>query len=150
LSAFQVGPQDAKTLAEQFAGDIIPQDLIALPKYTAYARLLIDWMSSRPFSMMTPAPRKPTVDYSRVEIVRRTSRHRYVRRADQVEREMENAIACARRPFFVRWREARSYWSCRSASSPSSVVNSTYCKLQRSRVQHRLHGCKPLLLNSFR
>ena len=58
LLVFQVGATDAEPLAEQLGGDVTPQDLLALPRYTAYARLLIDGMPSRPFSMETlPPPR---------------------------------------------------------------------------------------------
>ena len=93
LIAFQVGPQDAETMAEQFAGDMTPQDLIALPKYTAYVRLLIDGMPSRPFSMTTLPPKKNRSDQRRSEVIRRASRHRYAQRADRVEREIEKAMA---------------------------------------------------------
>jgi hypothetical protein len=34
-------------------------DLISLPKYTAYTRLMIDGISSDPFSMKTLAPAVP-------------------------------------------------------------------------------------------
>ena len=92
LLAFQVGPQDAETLAEQFAGDLTPQDLIALPKYTAYVRLLIDGSPSRPFSMTTLPPKKNQHSRQRSEVIRRTSRHRYAQRTGRVEREIESVI----------------------------------------------------------
>ena len=91
LLVFQVGAQDAEVLAEQLGGDATPQDLMALPRYRAYARLLVDGMPSRPFSMETmPPPR--TAGRGRAEIVRRTSRHRYARPADQVEEEVRAAF----------------------------------------------------------
>jgi hypothetical protein len=42
LLSFQVGAKDAELLAEQLGHETDAADLIALPKFTAYARLLID------------------------------------------------------------------------------------------------------------
>src|SRR5439155_15065107 len=53
LVRFQVGASDAEALATQFGGDLTPQDLLRLPRYQAYVRLLIDGSPSRPFSMRT-------------------------------------------------------------------------------------------------
>jgi len=91
LLCFQVGARDAEGLAEQLGGDLTPQDLMALPKYTAYIRLLIDGMPSRPFSMQTLPPRVRR-NPARSEIIRRTSRHRYTRPINQVERQIEQTI----------------------------------------------------------
>jgi hypothetical protein len=87
LLCFQVGTTDAEALAEQLAGDLAPSDLIALPKYHAYCRLLIDGMPSRPFSMATlPIGTQKGAD--RLDIIRRTSARRYARpRSQQHERE---------------------------------------------------------------
>lgn len=79
IVAFQVGASDAKALADQIgkhAGQIAPENLTGLPKYTAYARLLIDGMPSNPFSMETLAP-STTFDAARAEIVRRVTKRQY-------------------------------------------------------------------------
>lgn len=77
LVSFQVGPQDAEVLAEQLAGDVEPRDLIALPRFTAYVRLLVEGMPSRPFSMETLSPARPRRGTNRSQKVRNHSRHRY-------------------------------------------------------------------------
>ena len=59
LLVFQVGASDAEALADQLGGGVTPQDLLALPRFTAYARLLIDGMPSRPFSMETTPAARP-------------------------------------------------------------------------------------------
>jgi type IV secretory pathway TraG/TraD family ATPase VirD4 len=92
LVSFQVGPQDAETLVVQLGGDLQTSDLIALPRFTAYVRLLIDGMPSRPFSMETLPPRRPPRD-SRAAKVRLASRHRYGRPLPEVEREIAAAMA---------------------------------------------------------
>src|SRR6266487_4247223 len=56
LIAFQVGAEDAEKVSEQLGGGLMPQDLMTLPRYAAYARLLIEGMPSRPFSMQTLPP----------------------------------------------------------------------------------------------
>jgi len=97
LLAFQVGAHDAEVLAEQLGGDITPQDLLSLPRYRAYLRLLIDGMPSRPFSMATmPAPRVDRA-VARADTIRRTSRQRYARSVAQVDLEIQEAFASVSR-----------------------------------------------------
>ena len=81
LLTFQVGARDAETLAEQLGGDATPADLMNLPGYTAYTRLLNDGMPSRPFSMNTLPPTGPRHDTQNSAVIRRTSQHRYGRSA---------------------------------------------------------------------
>ena len=50
---------------------------MALPRYRAYARLLVDGMPSRPFSMETLPPPRIDERQGRAAIIRRPSRHRY-------------------------------------------------------------------------
>lgn len=92
LVAFQAGVKDAEILAEQLGQELTPQDLLMLPRYHAYARLLIDGMPSRPFSLRTLPPEIPS-DPERAEIIRRVSRHRYSRNASQVDTAIEAAFA---------------------------------------------------------
>src|SRR6185312_9866210 len=57
LCVMQVGRTDAEKLAEELGGDVTPEDLIALPKYHAVLRMLIDGEPTRPFTIRTlPAP----------------------------------------------------------------------------------------------
>lgn len=93
LLVFQVGANDAEILAEQLGGGMLPGDLLTLPRYQAYARLLIHGMPSRPFSMRTLAPRSRQADERRAEIIRNTSRRRYARPAGAVEADIRKALA---------------------------------------------------------
>ena len=95
LLVFQVGAADAETLADQLGGDVLPKDLLTLPRFTAYARLLIDGMPSRPFSMETlppPIVRAPGV---RATIIRRVSRRRYARPTAAVEEDIRALFPAA-------------------------------------------------------
>jgi Helicase HerA, central domain len=92
LAAFQVGAQDAEVIAEQLGGDVQAQDLLRLPRYHAYVRLLIQGTPSRPFSMQTLAPHAARRTPDRTPIIRRTSRQRYTRPAEAVEGEIAAAF----------------------------------------------------------
>lgn len=76
---FQVGSTDAERLAVQLSrttGDVTARDLANVPKHTAYVRLLIDGVPSRPFTMQTlPPPAVPAI--ARAQTVRRASERRY-------------------------------------------------------------------------
>lgn len=56
LIAFRVGGADATFLAREFAPTFSAEDLISLPRYHAYIRLLIDGEVTRPFSAVTLPP----------------------------------------------------------------------------------------------
>ena len=90
MLCFQVGTTDAEILAPQLAGDIEPLDLISTPKYHAYARLLIDGMPSKPFSMKTLHPKLSKMT-ARGEAVRKHSRRRFSRPFDQVKRQIDQS-----------------------------------------------------------
>lgn len=78
MVCFQCGAKDAELLAEQLGGEVQPQDLMRLPKFHAYTRLLIDGHPSRPFSMRTLPP-SAVRDAQRADIVRRVSQRQYTR-----------------------------------------------------------------------
>ncbi len=58
IAAFRIGVEDAETMAKQFAPVFGEYDLINIPKYNAYIRLLIDNSAARAFNMQTQAPTK--------------------------------------------------------------------------------------------
>lgn len=53
---FRVGAVDAEFLETQYTPDLLAQDLVNLPNYNVYVRLMIDGFSSRPFSATTLPP----------------------------------------------------------------------------------------------
>lgn len=56
LIAFRVGAADGAFVAREFAPTFAAEDLISLPNYNVYIRLLIDGEPSRPFSATTLPP----------------------------------------------------------------------------------------------
>lgn len=89
LAAFQVGVDDAKVFSEQFDEEkVAPIDLVNLPKYTVYNRILVDGMPTPTFSGATLPP--PELDSgeevnARVQKIVRFSRQRYAKPRDIVE-----------------------------------------------------------------
>lgn len=53
LIAFRVGAADAKVLEQELAPVFAEDDLISLPRYAIYIKLMIDGATSRPFSAVT-------------------------------------------------------------------------------------------------
>lgn len=90
--AFQSSQRDAEILADELGGDLLPADLLTLPKYRAFVKLLIDGVPTQPFSMRTLPPATRRGDEQAPEVVRRTSRHQYTRAARQVQRELAAAL----------------------------------------------------------
>ena len=79
IVTFQVG-SDAQKLAVQlgkFEGQVTPESLAGLPRYTAYVRLLIDGMPSNAFSLQTLPPPTNSHDPDRAEIIRRVTQRSF-------------------------------------------------------------------------
>src|SRR3990167_8638521 len=56
LVTFRGGSTDAEILAKEFARTFIETDLVNLPKFHIYLKLMIDGVASRPFSALTLPP----------------------------------------------------------------------------------------------
>lgn len=75
MIVFQIGADDAELFERQLGGHVTVDNLMNIPKYHAYCRLLINGMPSRPFSMKTIEPTR--VMPRRAAIVRKVSRQLY-------------------------------------------------------------------------
>ncbi len=96
LLTFQVTGDDAEVLSRQlsqYPGQVRPADVANLPKYTAYARLLIDGMPSRPFSLTTLPPPAVGTTGDRASIVRAASHRRYAAPAAAVHEQIRKSFA---------------------------------------------------------
>ncbi len=85
LISFQVGSDDAETLSLQFEELATVKDILSLPKYHAYVRLMIDGMPSKPFSVSTLPPPEYEQDAKRIDVLRHLSRERYAEKKEIVE-----------------------------------------------------------------
>lgn len=85
MISFQVGSDDAEVLSLQFEEVVMPKDILSLPKYHAYARLMVDGMTNLPFSVSTLPPPEFEQDAGRVDLIRKLSRERYAEKREVVE-----------------------------------------------------------------
>lgn len=56
LISFRTGPEDAQLLSREFGSIFGPEDLMNLPNYDMYLRVMIEGAPSRPFSATTEPP----------------------------------------------------------------------------------------------
>jgi hypothetical protein len=86
LISFRVGAEDAKYLAREFYPVFEETDLVNLPNYHIYLKLLIDGVTSRAFSAITLGPYERRQSYQS-EIIE-ASRKVYAKPREQVETEI--------------------------------------------------------------
>jgi len=93
MISFRVGAADAEFLEQEFTPEFLQNDIIRLDNYNIYLKLMIDGITSRPFSAKTISP-APTIkdDKKRQEIIS-LSRTRYARTKKLVEEEINNWAA---------------------------------------------------------
>ena len=96
MVSFQVGSDDAEPLSLQFEEMVLPKDILSLPKYHAYMRLMIKGIPSKPFSIHTLPPPDFKQDDGRVDTIRRLSRQRYAEERKTVEDKIGKWIESAR------------------------------------------------------
>ncbi len=85
LVVFRVGAIDAEELVKEFTPTFIEEDLVNLPKYEMYLKLMIDGVASDPFSArgLPPLPKEEKMD--NIEKVIKVSRERYANSKEEVE-----------------------------------------------------------------
>ncbi|MDP3975813.1 MAG: type IV secretion system DNA-binding domain-containing protein [bacterium] len=123
LLSFQVGFDDAEYFSKQFGEVVLPEDVIALPKYTTYIRLLVDNMPTPVFSAQMNPPVEVDMHSDIRASVIKSSRERYGAGRVEVEEkimrwstslaapEMKKALAAkagGTSSAGVRWRYDRN------------------------------------------
>jgi hypothetical protein len=86
MVVFRVGARDAGMLAQEFAPEVSPTDLVSLPNREAYLKLLVEGTTTRPFSATMLPP--PVSHGSQREEIIAASRRRYCRPVREVEQEL--------------------------------------------------------------
>lgn len=85
---FRVGADDAEFLEKEFEPEFTPQDIVNLPNYKIYLKLMIDGITSRPFSSKTLPPLVKSGNKEVEEEVIKSSRALYCRPKEVVEEEI--------------------------------------------------------------
>ncbi len=88
MIVFRVGADDADFLEKEFEPEFTTQDLVNLPNYHIYLKLMIDGVTSRPFSASTLPPLKADLSLGVKEKIIETSRRLYTRPRKVVEDEI--------------------------------------------------------------
>jgi energy-coupling factor transporter ATP-binding protein EcfA2 len=76
MLVFRVGATDAEFLEKEFFPDFLANDFVNLPNYQIYAKLMIDGMTSKPFSAKTLPP-MPLPPVSMFDTIVQVSREKY-------------------------------------------------------------------------
>jgi CxxC-x17-CxxC domain-containing protein len=87
---FRVGSDDAEFLESEFDPEFTPGDIVNLPNYKIYLKLMIDGVTSRPFSAKTLPQMVKSGNKKVEEEVIKTSRDLYCRPRAMVEQEINN------------------------------------------------------------
>ena len=86
LISFRIGQEDARIMAREFYPVFDETDLVNLSNYRIYLKLMIDGVTSKPFSSVTLLP--PQCKRSHKNKIIEVSRKSYARLRAEVEREM--------------------------------------------------------------
>ncbi len=93
MISFRVGATDAEYLELEFTPEFLQNDLIRLPNYNIYIKLMIDGITSRPFSAKTIAPAPVAKDDKKREEIIKISRSKYAHPVRDVEEEINRWAA---------------------------------------------------------
>ncbi len=86
IISYRVGSPDALYMEKEFTPRFLPEDVINLPKYNVYLKLLIDGVTSLPFSAITLPPISQRTESA--ERVIRVSRERYANPRADIEQKI--------------------------------------------------------------
>lgn len=86
MITFRIGAFDAEYMEREYEPEFTAVDLVNLDKFNAYVKLMIDGITSKPFSMQTIPPVGNL--YGNFDKVVAVSRERYGRRREEVEEKI--------------------------------------------------------------
>ena len=89
IMAFTLWKDDAEIISWQFKEIVSTNDLISLPMFTAYLKLMANWIASDPFSMRTNPLPTPEWSLELIDKIRKQSRQRYAMERWELESLMD-------------------------------------------------------------
>ena len=108
LISFRIGAEDAEYLEKEFTPEFLIEDLVNLPKYNIYLKLMIDGVASRAFSAQTLPPVEKTEESNREKIIN-MSRERYGTDRKIVEEKISRWVEISEAPKIVQQRRSVLY-----------------------------------------
>lgn len=133
IIAYRVGAPDAELLEKEFAPRFMVEDIINLPKYNVYLKLLIDGVTSQPFSATTLPPIANRTGSQ--EKVIKVSRERYALPRAEIEEKvlkwtgMEEGVDVEK---MLEAAEAKKKASGGGGKKPQFKYNCTRCNKEFS------------------
>jgi CxxC-x17-CxxC domain-containing protein len=94
IISFRVGAADAESLSKEFMPSFTEEDLVNLPKYQMYLKLMIDGVASSPFSAIGLMPLSEEEKTDNTDKVIAYSREKYASDKEEVEEKI------------MRWHES--------------------------------------------
>lgn len=91
MVTFRIGAEDAEFLEKEFSPEFLPQDLVNLAKQNIYVRLMIDGLTSRPFSAETLSPRQAPLEIYTQQIID-YSRKTYASDKEDVDKQISEIV----------------------------------------------------------
>ena len=85
MMTFRVGGADAEFLEKEYSPEFTQEDIVNLSNYCIYLRLMVDGVTSRPFSANTLPPFNSPTECATEEEIIQMSRELYTRPVKQVE-----------------------------------------------------------------
>ncbi len=122
MIVFRVGAADAEFLENEFSPELTIEDIVNLPNYSIYLKLLVDGIASRPFSAHTLPPFKVSQNSATEQEIIDMSRKLYARPVKTVEAEINRWSGMMGDDFFAEESpEVRSSASALPPSAPPSA-----------------------------
>ncbi len=141
MIAFRVGAFDAEILEKEFAPQFTAEDLVNLGVYQIYLKLMIDGVSSSPFSATTLPPIEPPA-MSHKQAVIENSKRTFGRPRTLIEKNITEQLA---NPTPTRSKTAAPATSRAGTSAPRGVVP-VIEKKEHMVSSGRVHALKNLLM----
>lgn len=90
MAIFRIGGADAEFIEQEFTPELEAQDFVNLPNYHVYLRLMVDGVTSRPFSASTLPPFKVEGSDNIARHIIQASRDNFTVAASKVEKEISD------------------------------------------------------------
>jgi len=140
---FRVGAADAEFLENEFTPEFTQQDLVGLSNFSIYLKLMVDGVTSRPFSADTLPPFAVSETEGNIEKIIARSRALYGKLRPEVEREIEKWSGGTSSTTEFKGSETRGKfkavcWNCSKETGVSfepDGVRPIYCKDCLNKVQ---------------
>jgi CxxC-x17-CxxC domain-containing protein len=125
MIVFRVGAADAEFLENEFLPEFQIQDLVNLPNYNIYIKLMVNGVTSRPFSALTIPAKSIGGEGDSTEIIIANSRKYYSRSRKEVEDEIDrwSGLSGVEGPS----AEQRSQKDDKSSTGERYTVNCSVC-----------------------